>query len=153
MNWINRRVLTKQHLIIAVLGAGMIISTISVTPIANAKHLSDGQRFHDGVNDGTRAAIQDKQNGNQFNPACDPNGEHTSDGQHTTIYCSGWAQGYTSAWNGNNSPIYQSSTQNQQQDQKQNQAVHNCIAIKCEIIQSGSQGQDQQSNQGVTGGG
>ena len=53
------------------------------------------------------------------------------------------------AWNGNNSPIYQTLTQNQQQDQKQNQAVHACIALKCEIIQ----GQDQQINQRGTGGG
>jgi hypothetical protein len=142
-----------QHLLwIAVLGAGITLSMIAI-PNAFAKHLSDNQRYSDGFNDGSNAATTDRENGNPYNPACDPSGAHTSDGQHTTIYCSGWAQGYTSAWYGNNSPTYQSSTQNQRQDQKQNQAVHTCIALKCEIMQSGSQGQDQQSNEGVTGGG
>lgn len=138
---------------IALLGAGIIISSILVAPDAYARHLSDNKRYSDGFNDGTQAALTDRQNGNQFNPACDPTGAHTSDGQHTTIYCSGWSNGYTSAWNGNNTPIEQSSTQNQRQDQRQNQAVHTCIAIRCEIIQGGSQGQDQQSNQGSTGDG
>ncbi|NAL78186.1 hypothetical protein [Nitrososphaera sp. AFS] len=145
--------LTKQHLIIALLGTGIIISSILVTPDAYARHLSDNQRYSDGFNDGTQAARTDRQNRNSFNPACDPTGAHTSDGQHTTIYCTGWSNGYTSAWNRNNSQIEQSSTQNQRQDQRQNQAVHTCIALKCEIIQGGSQGQDQQSNQGISGDG
>jgi hypothetical protein len=135
---------------LALLGAAIIVSTMSIAPSAYARHLSDNQRYHDGFNDGTQAALKDRQNGNTFNPACDPTGAHTSDGQHTTIYCSGWSDGYTSAWGGS---VEQSSTQNQQQDQKQNQAVHTCIALKCEIIQRGSQGQDQQSNQGSTDGG
>jgi len=50
-------------------------------------------------------------------------------------------------WNGNNSGG-QTATQSQQQDQMQSQTVSTCIALKC-----GSQGQDQQSNQGVTEGG
>jgi hypothetical protein len=46
-------------------------------------------------------------------------------------------------------------TQNQRQDQKhsQSQSVHTCIALKSEIFQGGSQGQDQQSNQGISGNG
>jgi hypothetical protein len=146
-------ILTKQHLMIVILGTGIIISSLLVAPDAYARHLSDSQRYNDGFNDGSQAGITDRQNGNQYNPACDPSGEHTSDGQHTKTYCSGWADGYTSGWNGNNSPIYQTSTQNQRQDQKQSQNVHTCIALKCEIIQGGSQGQDQQSNQGNTGDG
>lgn len=133
----------KQYLLVAVLGVGITISMMA-TP-AFAKHLSDNQRYNDGFNDGSNAVTADRENGNPYNPACDPAGAHTNDGQHTTIYCSGWAQGYTSAWGG---PVEQTQTQNQHQDQKQNQAVHTCIALKCEIIQSGSQGQDQQSNGG-----
>ena len=34
-----------------------------------------------------------------FNPACDPQGPHTSDGQHTSTYCNAWTSGYTSTWN------------------------------------------------------
>lgn len=120
-------------------------TAILVAPDAYVRHLSGNQRYSDGFNDGTQAAITDRQNGNQFNPACDPTGAHTSDGQHTTTYCSGWSDGYTSAWNG---LTEQTLTQNQQQDQRQSQTVHNCIALRCEIIQ----GQDQQSNQGIGGG-
>ena len=35
------------------------------------------------------------QAGHSFNSACGPTGSHTSDGQHSIQYCSGWAQGYT----------------------------------------------------------
>jgi hypothetical protein len=138
--------------VIPIVAFGIIATTLLLTPNAYARHLSDTQRYNDGVQDGTQAASTDRQNGNQFNPACDPTGTHTSDGQHTTIYCSGWSVGYTSVWNGNNSGG-QTTTQNQQQDQRQSQTVHTCIALKCEIIQRGSQGQDQESNQGSTEGG
>ena len=67
----------KHHLLIAALCAGIAVSMM-VTP-AYAKHLSDNQRYSDGFNDGTQAAINDRQNGNQFNPACDPTGAHTMD--------------------------------------------------------------------------
>src|SRR5581483_8707631 len=113
--------------LIAVLGAGITVPMM-IIPNAFAKHLSDNQRYNDGFNDGSNAATVDRENGNQFSPTCDPSNTHTSDGQHTTLYCSGWAQGYTSAWNG---PTEQTQTQNQQQEQKQNQAVHTCIALKC----------------------
>jgi hypothetical protein len=39
------------------------------------------ERYQDGFNDGSNAALLDRQNRNQFNPACDPTGAHTSDGQ------------------------------------------------------------------------
>jgi hypothetical protein len=129
----------KYHLLIAALCAGIAVSMM-VTP-AYAKHLSDNQRYNDGFNDGSNAARADRENGSQFNPACDPTGAHTSDGQHTTIYCSGWSDGYTSAWGG---PTEQTLTQSQ----RQSQTVHTCIALRCDIIQ----GQDQQSNQGIEGG-
>jgi hypothetical protein len=74
---------------------------ITITPNVYARSLSNSQRYNDGFNDGSQAAISDRNNGNQFNPACDPTGAHTSDGQHTVTYCTGWANGYTSAWNGN----------------------------------------------------
>ena len=40
-----------------------------------------------------------------YNPTCDPNGQYTSDGQHTTVYCSGWADGYTATWNANHTTV------------------------------------------------
>jgi hypothetical protein len=63
-----------------------------LTPNVYTRNLSNSQRYHDGFNDGSQAALLARQNGNQFNPACDPTGIHTSDGQHTTIYCAGWAE-------------------------------------------------------------
>jgi hypothetical protein len=110
---------------------------------------SNTKRYSDGYTDGGHQAATDS----TYNVACDPSGAHTSDGQHTTTYCSGWANGYTATWNSLHGQAGQLSTQTQQQDQKQTQAVHTCIALKCEIIQSGNQGQDQGSNQGSTGGG
>jgi len=105
-----------------ILIAVIVTATIGMTmaaPHAFARHLSDSQRYNDGFNDGSQAAISDRDNGNAFNPACDPTGAHTSDGQHTTEYCSGWSSGYTSAWNGSNSPTEQTFPQNQQQHQRQ----------------------------------
>jgi hypothetical protein len=40
----NSVALTKQHVMIALLGIGVIISTILVAPDAYARHLSDSQR-------------------------------------------------------------------------------------------------------------
>jgi hypothetical protein len=139
----------NQGVMVLVLAMGLIASMLFLAPDVYARHLSNNQRYNDGLKDGTNAAIMDRQNGNQFNPACDPTGAHTSDGQHTTIYCSGWSDGYTSVWSSGG----QTAIQNQQQDQRQSQTVHTCIALKCEIIQRGGQGQDQQSNQGSTNGG
>ena len=34
-----------------------------------------------------------------YNPACDPTGAYTSDGQYTTTYCDDWAKGYAATWN------------------------------------------------------
>jgi hypothetical protein len=90
----------KAMLFVPVLVA--ILTMIGVIPSNVYASESDAKRSSDGFNDGSQAAQSDKQSGNQFNPACDPNGLHTSDGQHTTLYCNGWAQGYTSTWNSNN---------------------------------------------------
>ncbi|HYX49091.1 MAG TPA: hypothetical protein VE843_05085, partial [Ktedonobacteraceae bacterium] len=106
-------------------------------------------RANDGFNDGSNAARTDT----TFNPACYPLGIHTSDGQHTTIYCNAWAQGYTSTWDSIHGQD-QTPTQNQFQQQRQTQYQHgNCIALSCNIIQGGSQGQDQgqENSQGNTG--
>jgi hypothetical protein len=89
-----------KSILIAVIVTAAIGMTMTA-PHVFARHLSDSQRYNDGFNDGSQAATSARQNGNQFNPACDPTGAHTSDGQHTTIYCTGWANGYTSVWNGN----------------------------------------------------
>ena len=76
-----------------------ILIPILVLAIPNVYAESNSKRASDGFNDGSQAALSDKQNGNSFNPACDPTGAHTSDGQHTTTYCNAWTNGYTSAWN------------------------------------------------------
>jgi hypothetical protein len=81
------------------LGILIPILVLAAVPSVYASE-SNSKRSSDGFNDGSQAAQSDKQNGNQFNPACYPNGLHKSDGQHTTFYCNGWAQGYTSTWNG-----------------------------------------------------
>lgn len=62
---------------------------------------SNSKRYNDGFSNGGQAAATDKQQGNAYNPVCDPTGQYTSDGQHSTTYCNGWANGYSSAWNGN----------------------------------------------------
>jgi hypothetical protein len=104
---------------------------------------SNQKRFSDGVTDGSTSAQSDS----AFNISCDPVGAHTSDGQHSPQYCSGWHNGYTTTWfniHVNN----QQQTQTQQQSQKQNQAVHTCIALVCKIIQGADQ--NQGSNQAST---
>ena len=53
---------------IALLGTGIIISSILVTPDAYARQ-SENQRYSDGFNDVIQAAITDRQNGNPFNQA------------------------------------------------------------------------------------
>jgi hypothetical protein len=52
--------LAKRHLMIALLGTGIIISSILVTPDTYARHLSDSQRYNDGFNDGSQAAMTDR---------------------------------------------------------------------------------------------
>jgi len=64
-----------------------------------AKHLSNAQRYNDGYSNGGQQASTDFQNHNPFNLACDPTSAYTSGGGHTTIYCSGWTDGYTATWN------------------------------------------------------
>jgi hypothetical protein len=81
-----------------------LVATVAILAIGlfAAPHVyaeSDSKRARDGFTDGSNAARDDLQNGNQFNLVCDPNGIHTSDGQHTTIYCNAWNEGYTSTWN------------------------------------------------------
>jgi hypothetical protein len=103
---------------------------------------SSSKRSSDGFNDGSNAARSDT----SFYPACDPTGAHTSDGQHTSTYCNAWTSGYTSTWNSIHGSTDQTQTQVQQQKQTQNQHG-NCIALSCNIIQGGSQGQAQGNGQ------
>jgi hypothetical protein len=90
-----------------ILGGLIPILVLLVIPHVFAE--SDSKRARDGFTDGSNAARDDVQNGNSFNPVCDPNGIHTSDGQHTTIYCNAWNEGYTSTWN----QLYQPPSQQQ----------------------------------------
>ena len=108
-----------------------------------ARHLSDAQRTSDGFNDGSNQARVDV----NFNPACDPQGVHTSDNQHSTSYCTGWSSGYVSTWNSLHPNNVQQMTQTQLQTETQMQSQRStCIAIICNNRQSGSQ--DQSANQG-----
>ena len=72
-----------------------ILIYILISAIPNVFAESNSKRADDGFNDGSNAARTDT----TFNPACDPLGQPTSDGQHTTIYCNAWSQGYTQTWN------------------------------------------------------
>jgi hypothetical protein len=66
---------------LAMLGGLIPLLILLVVPHVNAE--SDSKRASDGFNDGSNAARSDT----SFNPACDPTGAHTSDGQHTSTYC------------------------------------------------------------------
>ncbi len=107
--------------------------------IPHAYAESDSKRSNDGFNDGSNAARTDA----TINPACDPLGLHTSDGQHTSTYCNAWTSGYSTTWNSLHS-VDQGQTQTQGQLQQQKQAQSGvCIALTCNQIQGGSQGQGQ----------
>lgn len=66
---------------------------------------ANNSRFSNGFIDGSKAALIDAQNGDQFNSALygDPNSQYASVGQHTTTYCTGWADGYASTWDNHTS--------------------------------------------------
>ena len=119
---------------LVMLGGLIPLLILLVVPHANAE--SDSKRASDGFNDGSNAARSDT----SFNPACDPTGAHTSDGQHTSTYCNAWTSGYISTWNSQHSSTDQTQTQGQQQTQNQRGT---CIALTCNQIQGGSQGQAQ----------
>ena len=118
----------------------VIVVLLGAVPMVYAE--SSSQRSSDGFNDGSNAARGDT----SFNPACDPNGLHTSDGQHTSTYCNAWTSGYTSTWNSVHS-VSQEQTQGQLQQQKQSQSG-TCIALTCNQIQGGSKGQAQAQGNG-----
>ena len=80
------------------LAIGILIPLlILIAPNVYGKHLSDTKRYNDGYSNGSDAAARDS----TYNVACDPTGAYTSDGQHSTTYCDGWANGYTATWNSN----------------------------------------------------
>jgi hypothetical protein len=120
-----------------------ILIPILVLAIPNVHAESDSKRANDGFNDGSNAARSDT----SFNPACDPTGAHTSDGQHTSTYCNAWTSGYTSTWNSQHTNTPDTFNQRQDQSQKQSQSG-TCIALVCKQTQSGSQGADQGQTQG-----
>jgi Bacterial Ig domain len=90
---------------IKVLAAGILISMLTLTVLSNvfAKQLIDCSSYHDGFKDGTQQGETDLQDGSSFNPACNPNGLHTSDGPRTTVYCKGWSDGYKFVYKGGGS--------------------------------------------------
>src|SRR5207249_695546 len=91
----------SKKLIKPIIVAPLVISLlILTTPNVYARNLSDSQRYSDGFTNGAQAAATDRQQGNSFNPTCDPTGRYTSGGGHTTSYCNGWVNGYTSTYNG-----------------------------------------------------
>jgi len=67
----------------------------ATAPNVYGKHLSDTKRYNDGYSNGSDAAARES----TYNPTCDPTGAFTSDGQHSTTYCTGWADGYAATWN------------------------------------------------------
>jgi len=69
----------------------------SVINVSNVYAESNAKRYNDGYSNGSEAAARDS----TYNVACDPTGAHTSDGQHSTTYCTGWAIGYVATWNAN----------------------------------------------------
>jgi hypothetical protein len=78
-----------------------VVVLLGVMPaaLADARQLSDTQRYNDGYSNGSDAAATDRQNGNPFDSTCDPTSRYTSGGGHTTTYCNGWTDGYTSTYN------------------------------------------------------
>ena len=118
---------------------GLIPLLIMVVVVPHVYAESDSKRASDGFKDGSNAARSDT----SFNPACDPQGLHTSDGQHTSTYCNAWTRGYTSTWSSQHT-YTPTDTFNQRQDQSQEQSQSGtCIALVCKQTQSGSQGADQ----------
>jgi hypothetical protein len=89
-----QKMIPNKILAIAILVPVLIL----VAPNVNAsRHLSDSQRYNDGYSNGSDAAARDS----TYNPTCDPTGAYTSDGQHSTTYCTGWGNGYAATWNAN----------------------------------------------------
>jgi hypothetical protein len=75
--------MNKAILIIPV----MVILLVSVSSTPNVyTSENNAKRYNDGYSNGSDAAAGDS----TYNPACDPTGAYTSDGQHTAIYCDGW---------------------------------------------------------------
>jgi hypothetical protein len=113
---------------------------IFIAPNTFARNLSDTQRYNDGFSNGAQAAATDKQQGNPFNSVCDPTGRYTSGGGHTTFYCNGWVNGYTSAWNngGQQQQQVQPSQQQSTGSSGENFASE-CNAIQAILVQPCSQ--------------
>lgn len=136
----------KQWKMASVLILGLTISMLLLTPNAYARNLSDSKRYNDGYNNGYSAALQD----NSYDPTCDPHGQYTSDGQHTTYYCNGWADGYQQGWNNKNSNYnnggnsYNSGTQQEQNSNVNVRGNNNHVEV--------NQGQSSNSGNDFSGG-
>lgn len=88
--------ISQRDLMIAAGGAIVGFIVTKMFPSETGSGLSSEtpqQRAGSGTSDGQAAGLVDRTN-NKFNPACDPTGSHTSDGQHTTYYCNAWTAGY-----------------------------------------------------------
>ncbi|MDQ6864177.1 MAG: hypothetical protein M3044_10165 [Thermoproteota archaeon] len=91
----------KEMMLNKFLAIGILIPLlVLIAPHAYARNLSDTQRYNDGYSNGSDAAATDRQNGIPFDSTCDPTNRYTSGGGHTTTYCNGWTDGYTSTYNG-----------------------------------------------------
>lgn len=112
-----------------VLTLGILISMLSLIGLSNvfAKQLIDCS-YDNGFRDGTQQGETDLQDGSSFNPACDPNGLHTSDGPRTTLYCKGWTDGYTSTYKGGSSSGISSEKQQCSTQQHANSTVGTIVA-------------------------
>jgi hypothetical protein len=97
----------SKQLLIAPLFIGIILVLLG----PNAYALTSAERYNSGFSDGGQQAATDFQNHSLFNASCDPTGAHASDGQHTTLYCSVWTNGYTATWDRANQPSYFTPTQ------------------------------------------
>lgn len=90
----------KGHMIfVSILAAAAFITGYAI--IFGFSNIAFNSSEHNtGFIDGGVVARLDLQNGNPFNPACDPTGAFaSSNGQHSTTFCSGWTRGYMESWN------------------------------------------------------
>lgn len=90
--------ISQRDLIFLVAGGaiGFIVPKFFSSESTGLSSETPQQRAGSGTSDGQAAGTVDKTKG-AFNPACDPTGSHTTDGQHTTYYCNAWTAGYLQA--------------------------------------------------------
>jgi hypothetical protein len=83
---------------IRILAVGILILTIIILASNVSTILGATRKYTDGYLNGREQALIDFHHHNQFNMACDPNGNYTNKGKHSHLYCRGWIDGYTAKW-------------------------------------------------------